>query len=208
MTSSTPTPTASSGRYLALDGLRAIAILLVLVSHLQGTPGFPSMPQGFWHLGNLGNLGVRIFFVLSGFIITHLLLREEARTGRASLAAFYRRRAYRILPPLLVFMVAMLGLRSLGVVNFATFRWIRTLFFLGNVGTDGTWTLGHLWSLAVEEQFYLLWPVLLVGLGRRGASGYDFQLSASSTESFPSSCSSWMMVLRRPTAARGYLRGL
>ncbi|MBK7595147.1 MAG: acyltransferase [Gemmatimonadetes bacterium] len=84
MTSSTPTPTASSGRYLALDGLRAIAILLVLVSHLQGTPGFPSMPQGFWHLGNLGNLGVRIFFVLSGFIITHLLLREEARTGRAS----------------------------------------------------------------------------------------------------------------------------
>jgi peptidoglycan/LPS O-acetylase OafA/YrhL len=148
-----------------------VAILLVLTAHLHGTPGVPPMPQGYWHLGNLGNLGVRLFFVLSGFIITHLLLREDAKTGGVSLAGFYRRRAYRILPPLLVFMVAMLALRSLGVVDFATFRWIRTLFFLGNVGTDGSWTLGHLWSLAVEEQFYLVWPVLLVGLGRRGASG-------------------------------------
>ena len=155
-------------RYQALDGLRAVAILFVLLSHARGSPGAPEYPQWWWHLGDLGNLGVRIFFVLSGFIITHILLRESNRQNRIDIRAFYVRRVFRIIPPLLALMgIVMLGVK-LGYWQVPLRQFLMALAFLGNyVGESGRWTLGHLWSLAVEEQFYLLWPAVLAFTIRR-----------------------------------------
>ncbi|EMD26987.1 acyltransferase family protein [Amycolatopsis azurea] len=153
-------------RFPALDGLRAIAATIVILFHFAG-------PKWSWLSGWVG---VYIFFVLSGFLITTLLLREQDRTGRISLSAFYLRRVFRILPPYLV----ILG----GIVVFV---WLRGEFFTRDFphalkyyltffneflpestanGPDnffsGSWTLG------IEEKFYLFWPFLLVVAGAVG----------------------------------------
>jgi peptidoglycan/LPS O-acetylase OafA/YrhL len=142
----------ASGRIPSLDGLRAISILLVLFGHARDTTGFPTW-LGF--LGQYSVQGVRIFFVISGFLITTLLLRERERTGRISMRAFYKRRAFRILPAATV-TVAVIAL-------FWRPGWgsaLAALFFIRNyVGID--WYTGHFWSLSIEEQFYFLWPFLL-----------------------------------------------
>jgi peptidoglycan/LPS O-acetylase OafA/YrhL len=145
-----------------LDGLRTLSIALVLLSHVQGT-GAPARPAWWWHVGDTGNLGVRIFFVISGFLITHLLLREEHKRQRISIPHFYIRRAFRILPALWGMLLVMLVARSAGVVSFPTLQLVQGAFFTANYPlAHGTrWLLGHLWSLSVEEQFYLLWPALL-----------------------------------------------
>jgi peptidoglycan/LPS O-acetylase OafA/YrhL len=101
------------------------------------------------------NLGVRIFFVISGFLITTLLLKEEEKTGTISLRNFYFRRAYRILPAAFVFMLPMF------VIYWHQLRWqemVVAAFFVMNFDFHKSWAIGHLWSLGVEEQFYFLWP--------------------------------------------------
>jgi len=149
-------------RYQALDGLRAVAILCVLIAHGAYIPGMPAYPGWWWHLGNLGNLGVRIFFVISGFIITHLLLREYERTNQISLRNFYIRRAFRILPPLAALMTMVALGMIVGLWKVPIPQFILALVFLGNWSVSGwSWTIGHLWSLAVEEQFYLIWPPII-----------------------------------------------
>ena len=85
-------------RVPGLDGLRAISILLVLCGHLDGTSGFYNNPAFWNHIGDIANLGVRVFFVISGYIITLLLLRETEKTGTISLKQFYIRRTLRIFP--------------------------------------------------------------------------------------------------------------
>src|SRR5690606_9084093 len=98
---------ARSGWLPSIEGIRAVAVGLVLCSHLTGTRGFiPGSAATYQALGPLGNLGVRVFFVLSGFLITLLLLREEATTGRISLKRFWARRALRIFPAFYVFLIA------------------------------------------------------------------------------------------------------
>jgi len=156
------TPPDKTLRYRALDGMRAVAILFVLSAHARSSVDMPAYPQWWWHLGDLGSLGVRIFFVLSGFIITHLLLRESSREGSISLRAFYIRRIFRIIPPVIVFM-SLVGVgMALGYLQVPIKQFIMALVFLGNyVGASSGWTIGHLWSLAVEEQFYLFWPMVL-----------------------------------------------
>jgi peptidoglycan/LPS O-acetylase OafA/YrhL len=138
-----------------LDGLRAIAVALVIGLHVF------QRPAG-------GYMGVDLFFVLSGFLITTLLLEEHAFHGRVSLRRFYARRALRLVPALLVFLVVS------GTVYALQGRppWAGValgLTYLTNVGIIvGHWDASyeHLWSLAVEEQFYLAWPLLLL-LGLR-----------------------------------------
>lgn len=140
-----------SKRIPSLDGLRAIAIALVVVGHWAGTHNFPvGLGSAF--------LGVRIFFVISGYLITTLLLREQSQTATISLSEFYVRRAYRILPAATVFLAIMLITRrheltwyhaAMAALYLADFDPTRPMFF------------GHLWSLSVEEQFYLLWPGIL-----------------------------------------------
>jgi peptidoglycan/LPS O-acetylase OafA/YrhL len=158
------------GRIPSLDGLRALSIVLVLLSHLAGTRGFPVGRHAMHRFLDPGYLGVRIFFVISGYLITRLLLEERVRSGTISLAGFYARRAFRIFPAFLVFVAAMAVASALGLVRAEAHDFVYALTYTMNfhIPHSGDWALGHLWSLSVEEQFYLLWPALLLALGTRG----------------------------------------
>ena len=168
----TTPPTAALQRRPAahlsgLDGLRAIAVLLVIVYH--------AAPFGL--VG--GYLGVDVFFVISGFLITGLLLRERDTTGRIRLGAFWRRRARRLLPALVLLLVVctfaaalvggdvVVGLPA-QLVGAATFssNWVAVATGADYVAQTAPELYRNLWSLAVEEQFYLVWPfvVLLLAL--------------------------------------------
>jgi peptidoglycan/LPS O-acetylase OafA/YrhL len=170
--------TGSSLGYLpGLDGLRAISVLAVLAFHHYAIgghePGFA--PGGF--------LGVEVFFVVSGYLITSLLLAERRETGRVSLQRFWMRRARRLLPALfallgVVILYALLFLpdsintlksNTLAALSYTSNWWliISHQSYASEAGRPGL--LKHLWSLAIEEQFYLLWPPLLVlGLRKLG----------------------------------------
>jgi peptidoglycan/LPS O-acetylase OafA/YrhL len=163
-------PQRVSGRIPSLDGMRAVAILMVIMGHLAGgvyiLPGLGTghFPMRF----TLGGLGVRIFFVISGLLITTLLLQEQERSGRISLRQFYWRRALRILPASYTFLIVLAVAAGLGIVAIPKESFLASfLYFRNYVGGD--WYTGHLWSLSVEEQFYLIWPAVLVLLGKRGA---------------------------------------
>ncbi len=156
-----------------LDGWRALAVSLVLFAH--GSPSLSTFTGGATDVvldefPTLGLLGVRIFFGISGFLICSRLLDEFAVTGRISLKKFYLRRFFRIIPPLLLMMLVVLIPVALGEFHVPTRQWVAGLFFAANYVRDGgSWYLGHLWSLAVEEHFYLILPGLLILAGvRRG----------------------------------------
>jgi peptidoglycan/LPS O-acetylase OafA/YrhL len=143
-------------RIPSLDGLRALSILLVVIGHLAESRSTSKI--GFDVAGAFANLGVNIFFVISGYLITKLLLQENRKTGTISLRQFYIRRAYRILPAATFFMLPVF------VIFRHDLRWYHAaaaMFYLANYDFTHPWFLGHLWSLSVEEQFYLLWPGVL-----------------------------------------------
>lgn len=156
-------PSSLSSRYAGLDGLRAVAVLLVVLSHL--------FPAGFLHSGFVG---VDVFFVISGFLITSLLLRERESSGRIALGAFWARRARRLLPALALVVTASasaawlvggdvllgLGRQVLGAVTFSS-NWLALSGGGSYFSAAHPELLRNLWSLAVEEQFYVLWPLLL-----------------------------------------------
>jgi peptidoglycan/LPS O-acetylase OafA/YrhL len=145
-------------RIPSIDGFRAISIALVIVNHILNSQRRSSI----WYLVGNGSLGVFIFFVISGFLITTLLLRECDSTGHISLARFYFRRAFRILPPLYfysLFVVVTACLLDYRVPHQQVLMAItltQNLFF----GTK-QWQFEHFWSLCIEEQFYLVWPLAL-----------------------------------------------
>jgi peptidoglycan/LPS O-acetylase OafA/YrhL len=144
----------------ALDGIRALAILIVIGKHAFNYP-------------QQGGLGVDLFFVLSGFLISIILLEEHERTGRISLRDFYRRRALRLLPALGALLavavpVLLLTASSRGtLIGLAGAFTYTSNFLLVLVPDQLPEALRHLWSLAQEEQFYAIWPVALVVLLRR-----------------------------------------
>ncbi|HET9409454.1 MAG TPA: acyltransferase [Candidatus Sulfotelmatobacter sp.] len=140
-------------RIPSLDGLRAISITLVILSHLVKWKHV-SLDR----LGSYGALGVFVFFVLSGYLITSLLLREHERTSTVSLRDFYVRRAFRIFPAALVFLAIVIALywRQMTWYHIAA-----ALLYVANMDPSRPWIFGHLWSLSIEEQFYLLWPFAL-----------------------------------------------
>ena len=157
----------ADGRIPCLDGLRAVSISFVILWHLVGHPG--STPFRFYLMGDMGNLGVRMFFVISGFLITSLLASELARTGRISLGQFYLRRTFRIFPAFYVYIGAVALAAAAGRVTLLRHDLLAAVTYTMNYHTPRAWELGHLWSLAVEEQFYLLWPAIIFALGvRRG----------------------------------------
>ena len=158
----------SLGHLRSLDGLRAVAVLVVMAFH-AGIAGFHG-----------GRAGVDVFFVISGFLITTLLLVERDRSGRIGLGAFYMRRALRLYPALLVAVAGALLLAYLKMPVFgassASFDSTLegtpfALFYTMNVARAAEWSnggfLGHTWSLAIEEQFYLVWPVVVILVLRR-----------------------------------------
>lgn len=162
--------TERPGYLPALDGLRALAVLAVVMSHswAQALPG--------------GWVGVDVFFVLSGFLITSILLRERDRTGRISFRNFYLRRALRLLPALaltLVLGVLIAYLLYPGSANDTLKEAIAAVFYVANwlvaLGQVHSGLLIHTWTLSIEEQFYWTWPLLLYALlavgGRRAALG-------------------------------------
>ena len=139
-------------RIPSLDGLRAISISLVVVGHWAELRYHSDVAGAF------ANLGVRIFFIISGYLITTLLLKEHARTSTIELREFYVRRAYRILPAAMVFMLPVF------VIFWRELTWVHmaaAALYLANFDFAHPWFLGHLWSLSVEEQFYFLWPGVL-----------------------------------------------
>lgn len=151
-------------RVPVLDGWRAAAILLVLVHHV-GQEFYPSEDSYAASFTRFGAFGVDIFFGISGLLITRLLL-EQRRTGCSfELRQFYIRRAFRILPPCFAFL-AVYSLLGLWKSNWELLS--SLLFFRNYVPARLTsYGTGHLWSLAVEEHFYLLWPGLLMLAGSR-----------------------------------------
>jgi len=143
-------------RIPSLDGLRAISILLVVVGHWAELRDQSSPASDV--AGAFANLGVRIFFVISGYLITTLLLKEYGKTSTIGLREFYVRRAFRILPAAIVFMAPVF------VIFWHELRWyhmVAAALYLANFDFSHPWFLGHLWSLSVEEQFYFLWPGVL-----------------------------------------------
>jgi peptidoglycan/LPS O-acetylase OafA/YrhL len=159
----------SSSRIPSLDGLRAVSIALVLAGHAAGSRHFLSSAT-VARFGDLGNLGVRMFFVISGFLITRLLLKELARSGTIALRAFYVRRALRIFPAFYTFIGGVSLLALAGVVTLDRSDFVHAVTYTMNYHVTDNFTLRHLWSLSVEEQFYLLWPVTLAALGLGRAS--------------------------------------
>jgi len=148
-------------RVASLDGLRALSIAMVLFNHAQLSCDFPGgTPQWFGWLFN-GQLGVRIFFVISGFIITLLILREENNRGSFSLKNFYFRRILRILPVYYLFLFTVMIISRFVDLRLNPNEMTAALTFTTGWWKNGTWILGHTWSLSVEEQFYLLWPFVL-----------------------------------------------
>lgn len=153
-----------------LDGLRAVAIVAVMAFHLPGEP----LTGGF--------LGVDLFFVLSGFLITTLLVEEFAANGRISLGAFYMRRALRLLPAVVALLavlwvaVLVLGARFrttpaiMASTTAYTLGYVANWALALNLAKGWPTALDHLWSLSVEEQFYLAWPLILAGLLTRRVS--------------------------------------
>ena len=161
----TSRPTTSS-RLRELDGWRAISVGLVVVAHFISEQHSARIEHWPWLLDvvrHFGSLGVKTFFVISGFVICRLLLLEEARYGKISLKAFYCRRAFRILPPLLVYLGVVSILLGCGWIVEHWRALGYSLIFLQDfhVGPR-TWFVGHTWSLAVEEQFYVTFPLALV----------------------------------------------
>lgn len=180
-----------------VEGMRAVAVVLVLLYHAFGAP----------FIG--GFVGVDVFFVISGFVITDVLLRERSDRGRISIPGFYARRVRRILPAATLVIVSTVA---------AAYRWLG--FIAGNqIAEDGKWAaafvanirfallgtdyfgeqlppspLQHMWSLGVEEQFYVVWPALflvmvLVGRGLRDRGALAVVLAIAMAASF-----AWSLV--------------
>jgi peptidoglycan/LPS O-acetylase OafA/YrhL len=136
----------------SLDGLRAISISLVLLAHASLFPDFPKRLELTSHFALLG---VRVFYVISGYLITTLLLRELTRSPRIDLRRFYFRRTLRIFPPYYVFLgcVALAG--AMGILSMGGARWIPAVTYTSNILSTGSWFIGHSWTLSMEEQFYI-----------------------------------------------------
>jgi peptidoglycan/LPS O-acetylase OafA/YrhL len=165
-------PSTRDGRLRELDGWRAVSVLLVIVHHI-GAYQHPSLARSAFMLSlfeGIGPLGVKVFFIISGFVICRLLIIEEERFGTASLKAFYIRRVCRIIPPFYVYSAIICLPLSLGLIKGPWRGIFSGGFFLEDLypALSGNWFMGHSWSLAVEEQFYLVFPTLWVLMRRAG----------------------------------------
>jgi peptidoglycan/LPS O-acetylase OafA/YrhL len=158
----------STERIPSLDGIRAISIAMVLFAHLAGTRQFVGHDASYW-IGDIGNLGVRVFFVISGYLITTLLMAELVRRNTISLSRFYFRRSLRIFPACYVFLGCVWIAAHMGWIRLLPGDLPAAITYTFNYHHPSAWEVGHLWSLAVEEQFYLLWPFILYSGGHKAA---------------------------------------
>ncbi len=190
---------------LDIDGLRAVAILAAILFHV----GDAGLPGGF--------VGVDIFFVISGYLITDLLVRELAKTGTLSLRRFYARRVRRLLPTLALVMTTVIlvapgffppdAFRDLSASVLASLSLWGNFYFMNSTagyfaGPHTGFPLLHLWSLAVEEQFYLMWPLFLIAIHRWGSREFRTKaLAWMGALILISFALSEFLVFRKPKAA-------
>jgi peptidoglycan/LPS O-acetylase OafA/YrhL len=177
----------AANRIVGLDGLRALSIALVLADHAAG-----NRFQG-------GGVGVAVFFVLSGYLITSLLAAEYAQNNRIQLRLFYGRRALRLWPALLAMLVVTV---ALGASKMHAL--VAGLYFtdITDVFNRGASPYGHTWSLGVEEQFYLFWPLALAYLVGRTRRTLAIALSAGIAFSILG-CAVWTWQSIETTGAIG-----
>ena len=169
--------TTPSTKIPYLDGLRGYSILTVVVLHCTLSIHVPRwlIPAKLM-FGN-GQLGVNIFFAISGFLITTLLVREREQTGTISLRGFYERRIARIFPAAYAYIAAIAVLAFIAIVQLRTGAFLAASLFGWNyagllgltAGSTDAQVLNHFWSLSLEEQFYLFWPSCLLLFGLRGS---------------------------------------
>jgi len=163
-----------------LDGWRAVAVIGVILYH--GRFGFFGFSSILTRLSAHGNIGVDIFFPISGFLVCRLLLQEHARVGSIRLSRFYWRRCLRILPPYYGALAGFCALAMLGVIHLKHWEIASSLLFARNympLGMDqqGGFYTAHFWSLALEWQFYLTFPLLLVATKPKRAGKWVFLLA-------------------------------
>jgi peptidoglycan/LPS O-acetylase OafA/YrhL len=169
----TSSEAGSSRKIPYLDGLRGYSILSVVVLHVVGSRHVPRWLVPAHLLFGNGRLGVHVFFAISGFLITTLLLREVDLTGTISLRGFYQRRIARIFPAAYLYIAAIALLVCIGVVQTHWGAFLAASLFCWNYGvalnlltyTPDELIFDHFWSLSLEEQFYLFWPGCLLLLG-------------------------------------------
>jgi peptidoglycan/LPS O-acetylase OafA/YrhL len=172
------------GRDKIIDGWRGLSVLLVVIGHAVSYRfaelwDVRPLHEDLWRplslLENItiriaadcGDSGVQVFFMISGFLITKLLIAEQARTGTVSIGAFYVRRIFRIIPAFYFYLITIFLLYVGGAILMKDEAFIRSGLFICNLsGFKCSWWLAHTWSLSVEEQFYLVWPLAFVFLGK------------------------------------------
>ena len=148
-------PEVLQQKYLpSLDGLRAISILIVIFSHII------NVRLNYKNTIIDGGLGVQVFFVISGFLITSLLIKEKVKNKYISLPKFYIRRALRIFPVAYLFILVVFMLDKIFKLAIPDSDYYSAIFYFKNF-VSHTWYLNHYWSLSIEEQFYLIFPFLL-----------------------------------------------
>jgi peptidoglycan/LPS O-acetylase OafA/YrhL len=160
-----------------LDGWRALSIVLVVLHHSQIQLNVPVLGATIQAISNAGEVGVELFFGISGLLICSRLLEEETRFGQISVKSFYLRRCFRILPAALFYLLVIAILAAFHIIPLLPVDWFGALFFFRNyvmvleymhhspLGLH--WFTGHFWSLSMEEHFYLILPGVLVLFRRK-----------------------------------------
>jgi len=152
----------------SLSGLRALSIIIVLIGHSRFVPNSPKcfsfIEQYIVHM----SFGVQMFYVISGFLITGLLLKEKAEQGSINIKRFYIRRFLRIFPVAFLFILTLVALKLTGVLYISNHDLACSAAYVVNfLPATRSWFIGHLATLSVEEQFYLTWPVFLMFLPKK-----------------------------------------
>ena len=155
------------GKIGGIDGLRGYAILGVLVAHASHVFIFDESDPLATAAGFMGRLGVLLFFAISGFLITLLLLRERERSGSISLRGFYRRRTLRIIPAYVCYLAVVFAASGAGRLAVDSRSRLAALTYTMNFTPRPSLATEHIWTLSLEEQYYLIWPLVFAALGPR-----------------------------------------
>jgi peptidoglycan/LPS O-acetylase OafA/YrhL len=157
------------GKLPSLNGLRAVSILIVILFHLSRFNLYVDQDTILRIPIFNGRFGVNVFFVISGFLITYLLLQEEERAGAISLKNFYIRRVLRIFPAYFFLLFVYFLLQEWGYLDIPRMAWVTALTYTKYLNYHLEFYTSHAWSLSIEENFYLFWPVIfLLGKKLRG----------------------------------------
>ncbi|WP_343523804.1 acyltransferase [Pedobacter sp.] len=146
-------------RIPSLDGFRAISIVLVVFCHSRFLNGFP---EYLFDFARQCDIGVTIFFVISGYLITKILQHEYQAAASINIKLFFVKRALRILPVFCLYFLFILFVNQKLNLGVNASNFIHALTFTTNFDSSPNWYLGHFWSLSIEEQFYIFWPLLII----------------------------------------------